>query len=82
MKKYFILFLAFSFIIPSAFAGYVRGYYRKDGTYVEPHYRSDYPRNTYSKIYKNYPYNPYKKKNPITNPYFKRTYRTDGAMGF
>ena len=28
-------------IIGNVFAGYVRGYYRSDGTYVRPHYRSN-----------------------------------------
>jgi hypothetical protein len=44
----------------SAFADqYVNGYYRKDGTYVQPHYRSDRDGNPYN----NYSYlgntNPY-----------------------
>lgn len=45
MKKVLFLIalvLAFVFSVSVAFAGdvYVRGYYRKDGTYVQPHYRS------------------------------------------
>lgn len=44
MRK-IVLFIAFTLAITlfgsSAFAGYVNGYYRRDGTYVRPHYRSN-----------------------------------------
>ncbi len=36
-----IVVLSLIGFIGSAFAGSVRGYYRKDGTYVRPHYRSN-----------------------------------------
>lgn len=32
---------ALLFVSPLAADTYVNGYYRKDGTYVQPHYRSD-----------------------------------------
>ena len=42
MKKLFVFLLAVLFLIPSLVsAGNVRGYYRKDGTYVRPHVRSN-----------------------------------------
>jgi len=41
MKKLVLLTAIFSFISSLAFAGHVSGYTRKDGTYVQPHYRSD-----------------------------------------
>lgn len=54
MKKFILCILAAAaFAFPSgiANAGYVNGYYRSDGTYVQPHYRSDpdgNPNNNYS----------------------------------
>jgi len=42
MKKILILLVVFVMYCGVAFADtYVKGYYRKDGTYVQPHYRSD-----------------------------------------
>lgn len=44
MKKLFafVIFLAvFILNTPQVEAGYVRGYYRSNGTYVRPHYRSN-----------------------------------------
>ncbi len=61
-----------------AFAGYVRGYYRKDRTYVRPHYRSkpdgikwnNYGSPSYSqrKKYKHYP----------VLPSYRNDYDSDG----
>ena len=55
--------LLFSFAVVTDAATRVRGYTRKNGTYVAPHYRS----NTDSKKYNNYSskgnYNPYTGKN-------------------
>lgn len=46
MKKTIVLTLAIVAMAATAIAGdYVRGYTRKDGTYVQPHYRSS-PNNT------------------------------------
>lgn len=44
MKKIFFLTLLFSIMfiaIDDVNAGYVNGYYRNDGAYVQPHYRSN-----------------------------------------
>ena len=42
MKKLIVL-TVFTLLLTTclAFAGYVKGYYRKDGTYVQGHYRSN-----------------------------------------
>lgn len=41
MKKLFLLVIAFCLLTTSAFTDtFVNGYYRKNGTYVRPHYRS------------------------------------------
>jgi hypothetical protein len=45
------LWAAVSLVPTDALAGSVRGYYRRDGTYVAPHYRSnpdDNPDNNYT----------------------------------
>lgn len=41
MKRIIIATIALLLVCSNAFAGYVNGYYRKDGTYVRPHYRSN-----------------------------------------
>ena len=85
MKKLLKLFFVVAVILIFniiCYAGSVRGYYRKDGTYVQPHYRSD-PNGTVRDNY-NYKgnYNPYNGKignnyyrnNPSSeyyNPYYK-----------
>lgn len=60
MKKFIVLLLTFCICITSiCFAQvYVKGYFRKDGTYVAPHFRTD-PDNTITNNY-SYPgnYNP------------------------
>lgn len=57
------LFLAVVMLaLASSFASasvYVRGYYRKDGTYVQPHYRSDSDGNVYNNWSTKGNYNPY-----------------------
>lgn len=40
MKKIFVVILILLFSNSICDAKYVRGYYRKDGTYVQPHYRA------------------------------------------
>lgn len=59
--KYVLTILAFSMLTATAFARdtYVNGYVRKDGTYVQPHYRSNANSN---------PYDNYSTKGN-TNPY-------------
>lgn len=52
MKKFIIALMAIAMIAPVAANAQtrVRGYYRSDGTYVQPHYRSS-PNNTTSDNY-------------------------------
>lgn len=58
IKYFFLLLLIFSLDVVSA-QTYVRGYTKKDGTYVEPHYRSS-PNGTKSDNYSTKGnYNPY-----------------------
>ncbi len=80
MKKFFaflsslILVLALTSVV---FADqYIQGYYRRDGTYVQPHYRSDPDRSPYN----NYSYpgnvNPYTGQVAPGNPdTYLRRYR-------
>jgi len=84
MRKALLLALTFLFssaalsAIPSAiFADqYIDGYYRKDGTYVKPHWRSDPDGDPYN----NYSYpgnlNPYTRKRATGDPdsYLERYY--------
>lgn len=83
MNKILSLFIFFYLIVHSVFGQdvYVKGYYRKNGTYVQPHYRSapdGIPYNNYS-----YPgnYNPYtgvtagESRDTYMNNYYK-IYRT------
>lgn len=57
------------------FAGWVNGYYRKDGTYVRGHYRSS-PDN-----YKWNNYGPSKSDSELTNPY-SRDNDKDGTPNY
>lgn len=58
--KHTLLCIFTSVFITSAFADtYVRGYHRKDGTYVEPHYRTN-PDSRKDNNYSNGAYNPHK----------------------
>jgi len=63
MKKIVCFLIALVFVCSLAFAGQVRGYYRKDGTYVNSYQRS----NPDSTVRNNYDY----KGN--TNPYTGKT---------
>jgi len=72
MKTLFIA-ACFSFIlfVSSAVAGdtYVKGYYRKDGTYVQPHYRSDPDGNQYNNWSTKGNTNPYTGQPGYNDPY-------------
>jgi hypothetical protein len=68
MRK-FVLCVVFTLVITlfasSVQAGYVKGYYRRDGTYIRPHYRSNpdgvkwnnygSPSSSQKRQYRNYP---------------------------
>lgn len=75
---------SFAFAIDADASVRVRGYYRKDGTYVQPHYRSNPDGNPYN----NWSYpgntNPYTgetaKGNPATNLQNSRTYSSSPIL--
>jgi hypothetical protein len=49
MKKFIVAFIMLISLATMAFADvYVNGYYRKDGTYVSPHVRSNPDGNPYN----------------------------------
>ena len=72
MKQLLVAILFVIFAASSAFAGWVNGYYRSDGTYVRGHQRSS-PDN-----YKWNNYGPSKSNSELTNPYL-RDYDRDGT---
>ena len=54
MRNIILILLTITFFVSSVLADtYVRGYYRSNGTYVEPHYRSS-PNSTTSDNWSNY----------------------------
>lgn len=69
MKKLFLIFalalMIFALNAQIALAGYVRGYYRSNGTYVQPYYRS----NPNGLRYDNYSYKSYQ---PLFNNSYGR----------
>lgn len=75
-----LLCLAF-LIIPIAASAdvYVNGYYRKDGTYVKPHYRSDPDGSVLNNWSTKGNVNPYTGKRGTKNPYGSSSY---GDFGY
>ncbi len=71
MRKILVGFLILLLLVSSAFAGYVRGYYRSDGTYVRGYYRTD-PNYT---VRDNYSYKG--NYNPHTGNYGTNYYRNN-----
>ena len=75
MKKVLLSVCIFSFLylsFPSnvlAYDTYVHGYYRKNGTYVQPHYRSNADGNPYNNYSTIGNYNPYTGQPGYVNPY-------------
>lgn len=70
MKKVIIFALVGLFLATSAIADvYVKGYTRKDGTYVAPHYRSDPNGSVYDNWSTKGNVNPYTGKKGTKNPY-------------
>lgn len=66
MKKTLSVLLVVCFALSlagGAFAGQVRGYYRSNGTYVQPHYRSNPDGNKWNN------YGPSKSYSDRVNPY-------------
>ena len=75
MKQLLVAILFVIFAASSAFAGWINGYYRSDGTYVRGHQRSS-PDN--SKLNN---YGPSKSDSELTNPYL-RDYDRDGIPNY
>jgi len=74
-KVIFLLFFLF-FSINIAYAGYVKGYTKKDGTYISPYYRS----NSNNTVQDNYSYKG--NKNPHTGVTGSNYYRKDSSSGY
>ena len=71
MKKAVLFLLLFAFILSTipASAGSVRGYYRKDGTYVRPHYRTNPDGNIWNNYSTKGNINPWTGKKGYVDPY-------------
>jgi hypothetical protein len=69
MKKLMLASLAICVAVPATAQVRVGGYFRSDGTYVAPHYRSS-PNSTTTDNYSTYPnVNPYTGRVGRVNPY-------------
>lgn len=71
MKKLFAFFFLLAVLSSTAFAQdtYINGYYRNDGTYVEPHYRSRANNNVYDNYSSQGNINPYTGQQGTVDPY-------------
>lgn len=72
MKKFLSLVLVATALISmttTAHAGRVRGYYKKNGTYVQPHYRSNPNRTKLDNYSTRGNINPYTGKKGTKDPY-------------
>lgn len=69
MRKTVAVAILVAFAVPASAQVHVHGYYRKDGTYVQPHERTA-PNNTKADNYSSYPnVNPYTGKQGTVDPY-------------
>lgn len=78
MKKIIILILGiFLFTWNFSYAGdtFVRGYFKKDGTYVAPHYRTKPDNNPFNNYSTRGNVNPYTGKRGYKNPYSNPSYQ-------
>ncbi len=66
--KFLLAFLIATLAIP-AVAGNVKGYTRKDGTYVAPHHRTNPDGNPHNNYSTQGNYNPYTGKQGTVDPY-------------
>jgi hypothetical protein len=69
VKRLLIAFAILLFTATSIFAGYVNGYYKKNGTYVQGYYRAD----SNKTVKDNYSY--YGNVNPYTGEIGKNKYK-------
>lgn len=66
--RYFIIILTVFFGLQAMSDVYVEGYYRKNGTYVQPHYRSNADSNPWNNYSTQGNTNPYTGQQGTTNP--------------
>ncbi len=71
----FVFLSSFIFIDSADARTRVRGYYRNNGTYVAPHYRSDRNSTKFDNWSTRGNYNPYTGKKGYANPYKSYKYR-------
>jgi hypothetical protein len=86
MKRLLIAAGVLAFVTGGAYAdNYVNGYYRNDGTYVQPHFRSDPDSSRLNNYSTQGNYNPYTEQqgtvSPYTNPYGSSGTSTYGIYG-
>lgn len=83
MKKLLLVTVAVALLAPSVSAQVsVRGYVRKDGTYVAPHYRSAPNSNPYDNYSTKGNINPYTGQAGTQNPYSTYTPRTYSSPSY
>ncbi len=77
MKKIALMFALLASASTATLADqYVNGHVRKDGTYVQPHYRSDANSNRFDNYSSQGNYNPYTGKEGTVNPYQQQPFQT------
>jgi hypothetical protein len=84
MKSIILLIVAILVLSTSAFAERVNGYYRKNGTYVQPYQRSTRDNNPYNNYSSKGNINPYTGSRGYTQPttpYIPSPYKTTNHMG-
>lgn len=79
-KNYSLIILVLAFLLtlislPTQASVKVMGYYRKNGTYVSSHYRSNPDRSRVNNWSAKGNYNPYTGKKGTINPYKNSSYR-------
>lgn len=83
MKKVILILIAALITIPAFAQTRVNGYYKKNGTYVQPHYRSNRDNNPYNNYSTKGNVNPYTGKHGSTqpNPYYGSRIRRVNTFG-
>lgn len=81
MKKLMIAVLALSVAAPVAAQNYVRGHYRSDGTYVQPHYRSSPDSSRFNNWSTQGNVNPYNGRRGTVDPYGYQSRRSSYGNG-
>lgn len=79
MNKYLLALLLITSTTANA-QQHVDGYMRKDGVYVQPHYRSANDGNPYNNYSTQGNYNPYSGKTGTVDPYNQNQYGTRNSL--